>query len=253
MTIPRHGPVGSAPGTLLVDEAWPAPRLEVMAYGPEQVREARDPTPLEVAQLREEWPVVWLNVVGLGDADTLQELAEAFGVHRLALEDVVNLGHRAKVEPYRDQLFVVARFADTAEMRTSQVSLFLREGFLLTFEESESDCFDAVRERIRHAKGTIRTSGADYLGYALLDAAIDSYFPVIELLGEQLAELEDEVLETPDKTTAERIHGIKRSLIALRRAVWPHRELLSALQRDDFVLITAKTRVYLRDVYDHTT
>jgi magnesium transporter len=219
-----------------------------MAYGPQGAHEARDVTAVELVELQKKWPVVWVNVVGLGTEALLRDLV---GMHRLALEDVVNVGQRAKVEPYGEQVFVVARMADAAQMRTEQLSIFLGKGVLLTFQESSGDCFDGVRERIRHGKGIIRTLGADYLCYALLDANVDSYFPLIESIGDRLSGLEDEVLTAPDRTTAERIHETKRILISLRRYVWPHREMLSALERDGSGLVTAETRVYLRDVYDH--
>lgn len=251
LRIPRYAPAGTSPGSLRIDPAWPAPRIDVIAYGPGGVHEARDVALGELTELQEEWPVVWANVSGLGSETTLRELADLAGMHRLVLEDVVNLGQRAKQEPYGDRLFVVARMAHAADMRSEQLALFLGSGFLLSFQEQEGDCFDGVRERIRHGKGVIRESGVDYLCYALLDASIDSYFPVVEALGERLSGLEDEVLTAPDRSTAERIHETKRILISLRRSVWPHREMLGALTRDGTALISADTRVYLRDVYDH--
>lgn len=252
LQTPRYAPVGAMPGTLHIDPGWPAPRIDVMAYGPEGVREAEGLSLSELAALRNQWPVAWVNVVGLGGEDVLRKLGQLFGMHRLVLGDVVNLAQRAKLEPYGDRLFVVARMADPVAVRSEQVSLFLSEGLLLTFQEFEGDCFDGVRERIRHGKGIIRTVGPDYLCYALLDSIIDSYFPIIESLGEKLGQLEDEVLAAPSRATAESIHANKRILISLRRAVWPHREMLSALQRDNSSLISAEARVHLRDVYDHT-
>lgn len=244
-------PVGAAPGTLIIEESWPRPRIDVIVYGPDDVREIRGVSPDELVAFRKKWPVVWVNIVGLGDEATLRQIGRLFGMHRLALEDVVTLHQRAKVEPFGDQLFVVARMMDAAEMKSEQLSLFMTEGVVLTFQEREGDCFDHVRARIRERQGIIRSSGADYLVYALLDATIDSYFPLIEVLGMTLSDLEDEVLEHPEKSTAERIHETKRQLIGLRRNIWPHREMLSALDRGTSNLLQPETRVHLRDVYDH--
>lgn len=245
-------PVGAAPGTLIIDESWPAPCIEAIAYGPDESWTGKDLKATELAALKAKWPVLWVNVCGLGDESTLRLVAREFGLHRLALEDVVTLHQRAKLEPFGDQLFMVARMMNMAEMSSEQLSLFLIDGVVLTFQEREGDCFDRVRERIRHGQGIIRRSGADYLAYALLDATIDSYFPILESVGMLLSDLEDEVLESPEKSTAEQIHETKRRLIALRRNIWPHRELMSALDREVSPLLQPETRVHIRDVYDHT-
>ena len=130
--------------------------------------------------------------------------------------------------------------------------MVLGEGWVLTFQERAGDCFEPVRERLRHGKGRIRQTGADYLAYALLDAAIDGYFPLLETMGEAIETLEDSVVTDPDRRQVEQLHHIKRDLLVLRRAIWPLRELLGALLRDETSVITPATRPYLRDTYDHT-
>jgi magnesium transporter len=138
------------------------------------------------------------------------------------------------------------------QLQTEQVSLFLGERFVLTFQEKPGDCLDCVRDRIRSGTGRIRQAGPDYLAYAVLDAVIDNFFPVLEGAGEYLEELEATVLSNPDEGTVSKIHGIKRQLLRLRRAVWPQREALNSMLREGTSLIAEDTKVYLRDSYDHT-
>ena len=175
-----------------------------------------------------------------------------FHLHPLALEDAVNVHQRSKVDRYGDQLFITARVpADTVGFRTEQVSLFVGKNFVITFLEDPGDCFEPVRRRLRDDEGLIRRRGADYLAYALLDASIDAYFPLLETFGDRLEELEDEVIATPSRTTVGRIHDAKHDLRMLRRAIWPMREAMSQLSRDDTPVIAVETRVYFRDLYDH--
>jgi magnesium transporter len=198
-------------------------------------------------------PVVWVNVEGLGDAEVITRIGEIFDVHRLALEDVVNVHQRAKLEPYEDHLFMVARMVHYADhLETEQVSFFIGNTYVLTFQERPGDCFDLVRQRIRSGRGRMRHAGAGYLAYALLDALIDAYFPALEGYGERIEALEGEVLARPDASMVGRIHAVKRDLLVLRRALWPHREAVNALQRDDSPFVTDEVRIYVRDCYDHT-
>lgn len=242
--------VGKAPGVLSIDPNWPQPVLWVMAYRPDGFIEEE----VQVEQLPrylETWPVVWVNVDGLGDAEILTRLGEIFSLHRLALEDVVNLGQRPKVEAYDEDLFIIARTPDTATAPSEQLTLLLGSGFVLSFQERAGDDFEAVRERIRHGKGRIRKSGPDYLAYALLDAVIDSYFPVLDGIAESLEDLEQAVLRSPDKETVSRIYAMKRRLLDLRRNISPHREALNTLIRDAGEHIEKETALYFRDTYDH--
>ncbi len=243
---------GSSPGTLAIDPEAPKPVIQLIAYGPEEVVEVDAPSVGELSGYLDDWPVVWINVDGLGDEQKLRSLAEVFGLHRLALEDVVSLGQRAKVEPYGDRLFVVARMpVEGAPDETEQLSLFLGDGFVLTFQERRGDCFDPVRERIRQGKPVLRRSGPDYLAYALIDAVIDAYFPVLEQVGNGLELLDNEVLESPQKDTVSKIHAVKHRLQSLRRSIGPHREAINSLLRDSAEFVQPETAIYLRDCYDH--
>jgi magnesium transporter len=250
----RRTPPGASPGLIVSDPCSPQPVVHVMAYGPERLEER---TLANLDSLRDfvgKWPVTWINVDGLGDAETIRRIGEMFKLHPLALEDVVNVHQRAKVEHYADQLFLVARMAHPGErLETEQVSMFLGRDFIITFQETlPGDSFEPVRERIRAARGQIRNRGCDYLAYALIDAAIDSFFPVLETLGEQIESLEEEALTHATRGTISRIHDVKHDLLTLRRAIWPSREALHVLARDPCPLITDVTRIYFRDSYDHT-
>ena len=249
----RRAPPGSSPGTLIADPEAQRPVVRVIGYGPADVEEVEAARLEDIAKNRGKWPVVWVNVDGLRDLDFIRAIGEMFGLHRLALEDVVNVHQRPKVEEYEDHLFVVSRMIAVDDApHTEQISLFLGDGYLLTFQETVGDCFDPVRDRIRRHRGLIRESGADYLTYALLDAVIDGYFPVLEDYGEELEILEDTVLAAPLREHVGQIHEMKRNFLALRRAIWPQREMISALSRNTSKQVSDQTRVYLRDCYDHT-
>lgn len=241
---------GNAPGHLTIDREWPTPVVHLMAYRPDEFCEKE----IEVDQISgylDRWPVVWVDVVGLGDEGVLRRLGEIFAVHRLALEDVVNLGQRAKAEDYERDLFVVVRSPGGSEAGPGQITLLQGPGFVLSFQEGKGDNFDGIRRRIRHGRGRIRRAGSDYLTYALVDAVIDSYFPVLEEIAETLETLEQEVLSSPDQETVSRIYEVKRRLLGLRRTISPHREALNSLIRDAGDKISEETGLYFRDTYDH--
>ncbi len=248
----RRTAPGSAPGTLFHDPEAPEAQIRVMAYNGEDLTESGVDSVDAIAAYREKWPTVWVHVEGLGDLEPLRRLGELFGIHQLVLEDVVNLEQRAKAEPYKDQLFVVARAPLAADQfGTRQVSLILGQGFVLTFTPGPGDCFEPVRERLRKGRGRIRGAGADYLLYALLDSVIDSYFPVLESAGESLEQLEEIVMAGQDRNAPHLIHVMKGALLSLRRDVWPHRELFAALIRDAEEMISPETSLFLRDCQDH--
>jgi magnesium transporter len=250
----RFAKPGTAPGTLSAPEVRRVEEvsISVMAYGPERVDEWQGSSVEEALARRSDLPVTWIDVVGLHDVDLLQQLGEHFGLHQLALEDVLNVGQRPKVEAYEDHLFVIMRLIHRgSELESEQISIFLGGGFLLTLQEVPGDVFDGVRDRIRHGLGRIRRSGADYLAYAVIDSLVDNFFPVLEELGTRLEDLEDEVIEDPDRETVSRLHQARKDLLLLRRAAWPEREVVSTLERQETPLIGRETRVFLRDCYDH--
>ena len=235
-----------------MDPEAPKPVIAMISYSEAGVQESAISKPSEIVPRLAAPGVHWINVDGLGDAAALAELGEIFKLHRLSLEDVVNTGQRAKVEHYADHLYIVAHQIHVEDgLRTEQISMFVGANFVLTFQELAGDQFDPVRARIREGRGRLRTGGSGYLAYALLDAIVDYYFPVLEGYGERLELLEDEVLKRPRRRSVERIYSIKRELLVLRRSMWPMRDALHGLLREETVLIQAEDRYYLQDVYDH--
>lgn len=249
----RRPPPGSPPGTLAPDPSAHRPVIRVFAYGPDEIEEREIAELDELKGLLKAWPVTWLNVDGLGDLDVIRQLGEIFGLHGLALEDVVNLHQRPKAEGYDDHIFIVTKMAAMdAPYGREQVSMFLGQTYLLTFQERPGDSFDLVRERLRKGRGRIRQANADYLAYALLDAVIDGYFPILERYGDLVEDLEDAVLRSPEPDLVPRLHALRRDLSNLRRDIWPQRDMINALIRDTSPVMVEPTHVYLRDCYDHT-
>jgi magnesium transporter len=249
----RRAPVGTAPGTLISHPDAGPPVIRVLGYGPEGLEELEVASPAELPPLLGRWPVLWVDVVGVGDAEAIGAIGQAFDLHRLALEDVINVHQRPKVEEYADYLFAVARMASLEErVDTEQISLFLGAGWVLTFQERPGDCWELVRERLRAGRGRIRAEGADYLFYALVDAVVDHFYPILEEFGARMELLEEAVVESPRKELVAVIHAARRDLIALRHVMWPTRDAIAPLYRDSSRLIADDTRLYLRDTYDHT-
>jgi magnesium transporter len=251
----RRSAPGAAPGTLIVDPHAPKPRIDVVSYDGDDVRVLTDVDVAGAVAAAGAQAVTWIDVRGLGDTEVLEGLGRHFGLHMLALEDVINVHQRPKAESYEDCLFVCARMPradDGHRFATEQLSLFLTKGVLITFQEREGDCFAPVRRRIMESRGRIRRSGADYLLYALLDAVTDAFFPVLEQHGERLDALEAEVIGRSDPAHNTAIHRLKRDLLTVRRCIWPQRDMLNALVRDDHALIADETRTFLRDCFDHT-
>jgi len=246
---------GSAPGTLVPHEDLPAATLHRFAYSGAGCSDG----PLSLAELeaglqREGDEVVWIDVQGLGDAAAVTAIGQVIGLHPLTLEDVVHVHQRPKVEAFDDYLFIVLRgmrLTAGDAVDSEQISLLLKEGLLVTFQERPGDGFDPVRRRLREGLGTIRRAGADHLAYALIDAAIDNYFPVLERYVDGMDDLEEQVLERPTQQTAGAIHAIRRQLRAFRRTIWPLREVVAALGRNDLPQISRGVQPSFRDCHDH--
>jgi magnesium transporter len=247
----KRSPIGASPGTLISDPNAVASRLRVVAVAPEGPQTFGDVDLDQLAGLCEQWPLVWVDCVGLRDTDLIARLGAMFGLHRLALEDVVNTGQRPKADFFDDHAFVVLKMiGDAPDARPEQLSLFFGQGFVITFQESEGDSFDPVRQRLE-AGGRIRERGSDYLAYALLDAVVDGYFPLLDRKGERIDQLEDAMLSHADKTQTRELHQLRREAIVAKRWLWPVRDAISALMRADPALVSEETRLYLNDTYDH--
>ena len=241
-----------SPGTLIEPEGAGHPVITVMAYDKSRVMEQTVDKPEDIRAFLKEYAVVWVNVDGLGDAELLDRLGAVFELHALALEDVLNTHHRPKVEVYDDNVFVVTRMAAIRgnAMDLEQVSLFLGGKFVVSFQERPGDCLEPVRERIRKDASRVRLMGADYLAYALIDAIVDGYFPVLEHFSEKLNALEDAVVANPQNHVVEQIHELKRDFQVLHHGAWPFREALRDLS-GDIPFIREETRLFLRDCQDH--
>jgi magnesium transporter len=249
----RRHPPGTAPGTLTSHPDATPPTIRVIGYGPDGTEKLHVQNGTELAALRGRWPVLWADVIGVGHADSVAAIGEAFGLHRLALEDVMNVHQRPKVEEYSDHVFAVVRLASLVDrLDTEQLTVFLGDGWVLTFQEHEGDCWDPVRERIQSGRGRIRNRGSDYLFYTLIDAVVDHTYPVLEAFGTRMELLEEVVMESPRKELVGVIHAARRDLITLRQSTWPLREAVAQLYRDPIPQVTEETRVYFRDCYDHT-
>ena len=247
---------GSPPGTLSIEADATPPKIILIDYNETNYIRNEVETPEECIPYLDTESVSWVDVQGLGNEDILKRLGRVFNLHPLVLEDVVNVPQRPKVEDYEDQLVIIARMVlpnnEAIGFHSEQVSLVLGKHYLLTVqEEPEHDCFEHVRERIRNTKSILRKQNADYLAYTLLDAIIDGFFPVLEAYGEQIEDLEEEVVANPTRQTLHKIYLVRRELLTLRRAIWPQRDAINSLIRDDTDLISDHVQVYLRDCYDH--
>jgi magnesium transporter len=252
------GKAGAAPGTpIYVGRPREEPlKVSVLDYSADQCDERETTAVDSVFPLRDTPTITWINVDGVQHVDAVQALGEHFGLHPLVIEDIVHTGQRPKAEEYGDVLYVVVRMLrwdePTHVVLDEQVSLVVGPTWVLSFQERQGDVFDAVRERIRTARGRIRGTGPDYLAYAMLDAVVDGYFAVLEHVGEVVEALGEEITLSPDQKKLEAIRRAKRELLFLRKSVWPLREVIGGIQRGEYPLIRDSTLPYLRDLYDHT-
>jgi magnesium transporter len=252
----RARKIGMGPGTLEYIGARPAreTRLELLHYDEQHLEEIAQATEDKCSAARGTG-VVWLNVDGLKDTALVERIGKQYGIHPLVLEDLLNTEQRPKLEDYSDHLFVVVHMLSAGtdgEVVKEQVSLVLGRGFIVTFQEQGGDVFNGVRGRLRQGRGRIRSRGADYLLYALLDAIVDQYFVLLEKIDDAIEALESRLEDAPTQATLHALHSHKRDMIYLRRAIWPLREALAGLQRDELGLVQPETRLFLRDVHDHT-
>jgi len=243
---------GTLPGTLTAHAEADAAPVMITLYSYDADRyEERTIRPEEIPGLQvPETGVLWLDVWGLSNTGVVKAIGDRFGFHPLALEDALNIPQRPKVERYPGHLLVVLREIQYPE-EPEQLSLFLSDRLVVTFQERPGDPFGPLRERIRNGKGRVRSLGADYLAYSLCDAVLDAYFPVLERLGDVVEELGERVMEEPVPETLREIREVKRKLIEVRRAAWPARDAMNELIREESALIRNETKVFLRDCYDH--
>lgn len=250
----KRSPIGASPGTLIADPNARQSALTLTLISPDVTETIENASLDDVNANCTGWPVIWLDCVGLADIDLIADVGRIFNLHPLAMEDTINTGQRPKIDFFDDHAYVVLSMIDEAAThRYEQISVFFGEGFVVTFQEREGDPFGPVRKRIAaEVPSRLRTRRADYLAYALIDSIVDSYFPPVELIGDVIDKVEDELLAEPRKQQARQLHELRRSTNVLKRALWPLRDALAGLMRAEVDYIAAETRTYLNDTLDHS-
>jgi magnesium transporter len=251
----RSRKTGLPPGTLvhIGEKKTDKVTITVFNYAGTRCDERQDLSLDALAPPTDE-SVTWVDVGGVHKMEVLESFGKQFKLHPLLLEDIANTDQRPKLDDYETYLFLVMKMlavTDRQDIVVEQVSLVLGRNFVLSFQENGTDVFKPVRDRLRGGKGRLRQSGADYLLYTLVDAIVDQYFAVLEVLGERIEALQDLVVSDPKPETLRQMHALKRQLLFLRRAVWPLREATNNLSRSECPPLQESTKVFFRDVYDH--
>lgn len=255
----RGSKAGLAPGTLvhIGEKKVEKIRIKIVAYNAEKIVEKELDSVEECLDFKDKPDInLWINVDGLDQTDIIETLGSYFEIHPLTLEDILNTVQRPKIEDYESYVYTVLKMMllDTKkdEIIIDQVSIIFGYNFIISFQEREDDIFNPIRERLKNPASRLRKSGVDYLAYGLIDVVIDNYFLILEHFGEAIEELEDELVVQPSPETLRTIQKYRRIMITLRKSVWPLRELINGMQKIESEIIKDNTRIYLRDIYDHT-
>ncbi|MBU1120568.1 MAG: magnesium/cobalt transporter CorA [archaeon] len=249
---------GLSPGTIVYvgKKKTKKVKIELIDFNESQFQEKEIENIEDCFPFKDTPTITWINISGLHQTEILEKIGKQFGVHPLVLEDIVHTTQRPKTEDFESYLFVVLKRIDyndkIKEINVEQLSMIIGSNFVISFQETEGNVFNPVRQRIRNGKGKTRKLGSDYLAYSLIDAVVDNYFIILEKLGGEIEEIEEELIQNPKPEILNAVHRLKRQLIFLRKSVWPLREVISNLQRGESKLIKKTTGIYLRDVYDHT-
>ena len=253
----RSKKAGLSPGTLvhIGEKRSDTSRIRLVNYDETHFSDKETDAAEEYCAAKSAAGITWLNVDGIHQIDLFQRIGDCFGLHPLVLEDIMNTDQRPKMEDFGDYVYIVLKMLSLnahGEVIAEQVSLILGKNFVLSFREQHSPIFDTIVARIKSGKGFIHKAGADYLAYALIDAVVDHYFVVLEKREEEIDELEEEVIANATPKTLQRIHKLRRELIFLRKAIFPFRNVIGALERGESAFFGQTSRLYLRDIYDHT-
>lgn len=255
-----HIKKGLSPGTLVYTGSKETLELKLtcIIYDKDEFREYKNFSLDKLKGADTSGKVVWINLQGLHQPQIIEELGKQFAIHNLVLEDIMNVFQRPKLEDYNDYLFLVVKSLNLNktehQVSYDQFSLILGKNFVISFQDvNEDDLIEPIKDRIRKDTGRIRKAGADYLLYRLLDQIIDNYFETLEDVGERIEDVEDELITAPSQQSSQNINILKKEILNLRRAVWPLREVISRLERNEFSFIEKSTNIYLRDLYDHLT
>ncbi|ADI74225.1 magnesium and cobalt transport protein CorA [Methanohalobium evestigatum Z-7303] len=251
--------VGLPPGSLVYqgEKRSEDVKITVIDYSEKSVQEMVTKNVEDCFPFKDQPSVTWINIDGLHKVDIIEKIGEHFDLHPLVLEDILNISQRPKTEDFENYIYTVLKMftynKQENETNIEQVSIVIGSNFVISFQEKEGDIFDPVRDRIRFNKGHIRKMKSDYLAYSLIDTVVDNYFIVLEEIGEQIESVEDELSKNPDPEpeTLQTIHGLKRDVLFLRKSIWPLREVINTLNRNESRLIYKTTQLFLKDVYDH--
>ncbi len=249
--------LGQIPGSIVYTGERTKPKLflEAFDYTKQNCTEKELDNIEESFEFKLTDSVTWININGLNYVNEIEKLGKHYELHPLVLEDIVNIAQRPKIDEYENYLFIVLKmlYYDKSQTIVSeQVSFVLGKNYVLSFQEAEGDVFNAVRDRIRQAKGRVRSMQSDYLLYTLIDAIVDHYFSVIEILGDKIEDFETEIFSGQIEEDASRkIQDLKREILRVRRAIFPLREVLNRIEKNESDLIQQKTITYYRDIYDH--
>jgi magnesium transporter len=240
--IPIEGPGG-----------LPSTRVSSLVYDLESLQQREDVGLAEIVGAPSPPATTWVHVAGLRDADAVRHILSAFGVHPLALEDILDDDARPGLDDHGGSYVIGIDWlaGDPGSPRGMPVRIVLGEAYVLTFIDSMEDPFGGVRARIREGRFRIRSSGAGFLAYSLLDAVVDSYFPVLDRYARRIEGLEIEASRATSRRTSEAIQELKREIIHLSHLAWSAGELLTHLARVGRRLVSKETRPYLREVRDH--
>ncbi len=248
---------GLPPGTLvhIGEKRTETAKITLMEYGPDRFLERYVDSMEELLPVKDAPGVIWINIDGLHETGLIEKIGAGFNIHPLILEDILHTKTRSKVEVFDTGIFIVFNMLyynkAAGEILSEQFSIILGSNFVISFQERENPLFSPLTDRIRNDKSRIRKKRADYLAYAILDMAVDSYFIILEILEEKIEALDEELSFSLSKETFKSISNMKRNLIAMRRAVVPLRELINTLEKNDSGLIDDGTLIFFRDIYDH--
>ena len=252
-----YHPPGTAPGTLISHQGAVHEELNIhlIDYKAEEFIEMGLSMAQECLPYLNKESVTWIHLQGPIHADTITEIGNIFELHPLSLEDVLNKGQRPKVDDYDDLMFIImsAPIESNGMIEIKQLSIFMTENHIISFYDGDKDPFEPLRKRLRKNSSRIRGMSTDYLLYSILDLVIDLGYPVLESIDERIETIDSELLNSSAKqSTLVEIHHLRRQLLLLRRNLWPQREVINNLLRNENPLITENTSIYLRDCYDHT-
>jgi magnesium transporter len=250
--------VGLMPGTVVYvgEHRTEEVKIDIVDYTAHEHQERHVERIEDCFPFRDSPTISWINVSGIHNAEVVEKIGSHFAIHPLVLEDIVNTGHRPKMDETGDYICVVLKMlyksVENGELKAEQVSILFGKTWVITFQETGEDVFDVVRQRIKRTTPRMRFLSSDYLAYSLVDAVVDNYFVVLEDLGERVEALEDSLAEDSEPAGLNTIRELKRELIIMRKAVWPLREVIGGLERTESNLIQDATGPYLRDLYEHT-